>query len=70
MASVMWGAYYGKIQSNTGEGWELQVIAATVIGGCAISGGRGTALGAFLGSVLIALVYNALVLPEKKESTG
>ncbi len=62
LASVMWGGYYGKIQSNTGQGWELLVIAATVIGGCSITGGRGTALGAFLGSVLIALVYNALVL--------
>ena len=64
LASVMWGGYYGKIQSNTGQGWELLVIAATVIGGCSITGGRGTALGAFLGSVLIALVYNALVLLE------
>jgi ribose/xylose/arabinose/galactoside ABC-type transport system permease subunit/ABC-type Mn2+/Zn2+ transport system ATPase subunit len=62
LASVMWGGYYGKIQSNTGQGWELLVIAATVIGGCSITGGRGTAPGAFLGSVLIALVYNALVL--------
>ena len=62
LAAVMWGGYYGKIQSNTGQGWELTIIAATVIGGCSITGGRGTALGAFLGSVLIALVYNALVL--------
>lgn len=62
LASVLWGGYYGKIQSNTGRGWELTVIAATVIGGCSILGGRGTALGAFLGSVLIALVYNALIL--------
>jgi rhamnose transport system ATP-binding protein len=62
LASVLWGGYYGKIQSNTGLGWELTVIAATVVGGCSILGGRGTALGAFLGSVLIALVYNALIL--------
>lgn len=62
LASVMWGGYYGKIQSTTGAGWELSVIAATVIGGCSITGGRGTALGAFLGSVLIRLVYTALVL--------
>lgn len=62
LASVMWGCYYGKIQSNTGLGWEMQVIAASVIGGCSIMGGRGTALGAFLGSVLIALIYNSLVI--------
>ncbi len=62
LASVMWGGYYGKIQSNTGQGWELQVIAAAVIGGCSIVGGRGTALGTFLGAVLIALIYNSLVI--------
>lgn len=62
LASVMWGGYYGKIQSNTGLGWELQVIAATVIGGCSIMGGRGTAMGTFLGAVLIALIYNMLVI--------
>ena len=62
LSSVLWAGYYGKIQSNTGQGWELTVIAATVVGGCSILGGRGTALGAFLGSVLIALVYNALIL--------
>jgi ribose/xylose/arabinose/galactoside ABC-type transport system permease subunit/ABC-type branched-subunit amino acid transport system ATPase component len=62
LTSVLWGSYYGKIQSNTGTGFELQVIAAAVIGGCAISGGRGTALGVVAGSVLIAVVYNALIL--------
>jgi ribose/xylose/arabinose/galactoside ABC-type transport system permease subunit len=62
LAAVLWGAYYGKIQSNTGEGFELQVIAAAVIGGCSIVGGRGTALGTFLGAVLIALIYNCLVI--------
>ena len=62
LASVMWGGYYGKIQSNTGLGWELQVIAAAVIGGCSIMGGKGTALGTFLGAVLIALIYNMLVI--------
>ena len=62
LASVMWGGYYGKIQSNTGLGWELQVIAAAVIGGCSIMGGKGTAFGAFLGAVLIALIYNILII--------
>ncbi|HEY0865884.1 MAG TPA: ATP-binding cassette domain-containing protein [Fimbriimonas sp.] len=62
LASVMWGGYYGKIQGNTGAGFELQAIAAAVVGGCSILGGRGTALGAFLGAVLIALIRNSLVL--------
>ena len=62
LASVLWGAYYGKIQSNTGAGFELQVIAAAVIGGCAVTGGRGRALGVVAGSTLIAVAYNALIL--------
>jgi len=62
LASVMWGCYYGKVQSNTGLGFELQVIAATVIGGCSIKGGRGTALGTFLGAVLIVSIYNVLII--------
>ena len=62
LGAIMWGAYYGKIQQNTGEGFELKVIAAAVVGGCSITGGRGTALGTFLGAVLIALIYNCLVI--------
>jgi rhamnose transport system ATP-binding protein len=62
LTAVLWGAYYGKIQSNTGVGFELQVIAAAVIGGCAVTGGRGRALGVVAGSVLVAVVYNALIL--------
>jgi len=62
LGATMWGGYYGKVQQNTGEGFELKVIAAAVVGGCSIMGGRGTALGTFLGAVLIALIYNCLVI--------
>jgi ABC-type sugar transport system ATPase subunit/ribose/xylose/arabinose/galactoside ABC-type transport system permease subunit len=62
LASVMWGAYYGKLQSAAGEGLELQAIAAAVIGGCNIMGGSGTALGTFLGACLIGVINNGLTL--------
>ncbi len=62
LAGVLHSAYYTKVQSNTGEGMELQAIAAAVIGGCAITGGTGSALGTALGAILIGLVYNSLVL--------
>ncbi|MGV3616440.1 MAG: ATP-binding cassette domain-containing protein [Fimbriimonas sp.] len=62
LCSVMWAGYYGKVQGNTGNGFELQVIAAAVVGGCSIMGGRGTALGTFFGAVMIALIRNCLVL--------
>jgi ABC-type sugar transport system ATPase subunit/ribose/xylose/arabinose/galactoside ABC-type transport system permease subunit len=62
LASVLWGAYYGKLQANAGEGLELQAIAAAVIGGCNIMGGSGTAVGTFLGACLIGVLYNGLTL--------
>lgn len=43
-------------------GYELQVIAAAVIGGVSLTGGRGTVLGAVLGAMIIGLIQNALVL--------
>jgi ribose/xylose/arabinose/galactoside ABC-type transport system permease subunit len=43
-------------------GYELQVIAAAVIGGVSLSGGRGTVVGAVLGAMIIGLIQNALVL--------
>lgn len=62
LAGALWGAYYGKVQSGTGVGFELQVIAAAVIGGCAVTGGRGHAAGVVAGALLIAVIYNVLVL--------
>jgi len=62
LSAVLNAAYYGKVQANTGDGLELQAIAAAVIGGTNILGGRGSALGTLLGAVLVALLYNSLVL--------
>ncbi|MCG3198896.1 MAG: Vitamin B12 import ATP-binding protein BtuD [bacterium] len=62
LASVLYGAYNGKVQANAGEGLELQAIAAAVIGGCNIMGGSGTAAGTFLGACLIGVINNGLIL--------
>ncbi|MCC6793644.1 MAG: ATP-binding cassette domain-containing protein [Candidatus Hydrogenedentes bacterium] len=62
VAAVMHGAYYGNVQSGAGEGLELKAIAAAVIGGTNILGGRGSAIGTLLGAFLVALLYNALTL--------
>jgi ribose/xylose/arabinose/galactoside ABC-type transport system permease subunit len=64
LCSVLNAAYYGKVQANTGAGLELQAIAAAVIGGTNILGGRGSALGTLLGALLVSLLYNSLVLLE------
>jgi len=62
LAGVLDSTYYTVVRSNTGEGRELEAIAAAVIGGCAITGGTGSTLGTALGAILIGLVYNALIL--------
>lgn len=49
-------------QPNSGVGYELDVIAATVVGGTSLSGGRGSVAGTFIGSVLIGVLRNGLNL--------
>lgn len=49
-------------QPNFGIGLELDVIAATVIGGASLFGGQGTVLGTLIGAFLIALIRNGAVL--------
>ena len=50
------------VQSNTGTGFELQVIAAVVIGGTSIMGGRGSTLGPVVGAILIGTMLNGMSL--------
>ena len=50
------------VQTSTGTGFELTVIAAVVLGGTELTGGRGTILGTLLGTLLVGLVDNGVVL--------
>jgi ribose transport system permease protein len=52
----------GLVQQNAGVGLELSVIAAVVIGGTSILGGRGTVLGTLLGALLVGTVTSAITL--------
>src|SRR5258708_33413845 len=49
-------------QPNFGIGLELDVIAATVIGGASLFGGQGTIIGTLIGAFLIAVIRNGAVL--------
>ena len=49
-------------QPNAGLGFELQVIAAVVLGGISLSGGVGTLVGAFIGILILTVLNNGLVL--------
>lgn len=60
-AMIMLG-YYGSASSDAGSGYELDVIAAAVVGGASLSGGRGTAIGALLGALIIQTINNSIVL--------
>jgi len=54
--------WLGTITTGLGQGMELSVIAAAVIGGANLSGGIGTAFGAVVGAALIEVIRNSLIL--------
>ena len=62
IAGVIETGWLGAVTTNLGSGLELQVIAATVIGGANLAGGVGTAFGALVGSALIEIIRNSLGL--------
>ena len=53
---------FGTASTSSGSGYELTVIAAAVVGGASLSGGRGTAIGALLGTLVIALIENGIYI--------
>ena len=64
-AAIAGMLYAGRLQSGRfqwGEGDELSVIAAVILGGTALFGGRASVIGALLGSLMIGLINNGLIL--------
>ncbi len=63
LAGILYASRWGFVNpSNTGSGFEFQVIAAVVIGGVSINGGVGTVAGVALGVLLLGCVSSALPL--------
>jgi ribose transport system permease protein len=62
LAGILEVGWLGTITTGLGQGMELTVIAASVIGGANLSGGIGTALGAVIGAALIEVIRNSLTL--------
>ncbi|MCZ8546968.1 ABC transporter permease [Mesorhizobium qingshengii] len=62
IAGIIETGWLGAVTTNIGTGMELQVIAATVIGGANLAGGVGTAFGAIVGAALIEVIRNSLGL--------
>jgi rhamnose transport system permease protein len=59
-AAFLNAARFNQIPSNAGIGMEMQVIAAVIVGGISVNGGRGSVLGALLGVVLLGMIGPAL----------
>jgi rhamnose transport system permease protein len=62
LAGVLWVSKFASAQGDTAVGYELSVIAATVLGGVSISGGSGKVSGLILGTILFGILNNALPL--------
>lgn len=62
LAGIVLAARLGAAVPDAGLGYELDVIAAVVVGGTALTGGRGSVLGTLIGATCIAILNNALNL--------
>jgi rhamnose transport system permease protein len=62
LAAVLWASRFESAQTNTALGFELQTVAASVVGGVSISGGVGTVPGVLLGALLLGIIQNALTI--------
>ncbi|HEX6964653.1 MAG TPA: ABC transporter permease [Gemmatimonadaceae bacterium] len=60
LAAYLGASFYGSASSSDGTGYELYVIAAAVVGGASLLGGKGSAINATLGAVLIVLIRQAI----------
>ena len=60
LAGVMISARLGSAQPATGMGYELQAIAAVVIGGTSLTGGKGSIVGTVIGALIISVLNNGL----------
>ena len=75
LGGVFNAAYLGSADPNAGSGMELAAIAAAVIGGTSLMGGRGTVIGAFAGVLIVAVLQSGLAQigvsePAKRLITG
>lgn len=55
-------AYLKSVPTTAGEGREMDVIAAVILGGAALSGGRGSILGTMIGAIIMSVIKNGMVL--------
>jgi ribose/xylose/arabinose/galactoside ABC-type transport system permease subunit len=62
LAGLIYSGFVGIVDNWVGRGFELDSIVAAVMGGVALSGGRGSILGGLLGAVILVVVFNAVLM--------
>jgi ribose/xylose/arabinose/galactoside ABC-type transport system permease subunit len=60
LAAILWVAKFGNVSTSTGVGLELKVVTCVVVGGVAITGGRGRLAGVVLAVILITMIRTVL----------
>ena len=60
ISAFLGASFYGSASSGDAQGYELYVIASAVVGGASLLGGKGSALGAMLGALLIVLIRQSI----------
>jgi ribose transport system permease protein len=63
VSALLWSSRINCIHSSgDGNGYELEAIAAVVIGGTAMTGGKGSVIGTLMGAIMLGMINNMLVL--------
>ena len=62
VAGICYASYIGQMTYNVGNGYELNAIAAAVIGGVSLRGGEGSVPGAIIGSIMMEVIQNGIIL--------
>ena len=62
LAGILWAGRFGGGRYSLGEAEETSAIAATVLGGTSINGGKASVAGACVGAVMLVMINNALVM--------
>jgi ribose/xylose/arabinose/galactoside ABC-type transport system permease subunit len=62
LAGLIYSGFVGIVDNWVGRGFELDSIVAAVIGGVALSGGRGSIVGGLFGAAILVVVFNAVLM--------
>ena len=62
VAGILYASYIGQMSQQVGVAFELSAIAACVLGGCSLRGGEGTILGVVIGSMVMRVIDNGIIM--------